>query len=367
MISKKLGKFVVGYVRTSGPGNPKESIPNQIRMIQDYCKEHELIFVEILIDECETGVLVENRKSYLRLKEIVKSHSVDIVIIPVITRLGRTASEWIITVKEILKNDVEFISISENLIGSKLSALQLAAYGIQAEFDNRTRQRNCEDGLKNARRNGKFSYSTPPYGYRKDENKYLEIKEIEADQVRLIFDEALKGKRPSEIEKSFNQMGIKKTNGEPFTSKHIAHILQNKTYTGIIYDQKTKVEKPHTKRRIKSAPSPATTRLHPAIVTEEEFEQVQQLFGPPIQKTMVFHLLSGILYCPDCGAKMIANNRRNCYECLNRREGKTHCPWLLKDEIEPKVLQYIQEKEKINNQLEVDDEQQEIEEKRNEK
>lgn len=344
------GKIAEGYVRTSSEANPAESIPNQVRQIQDYCASQGIILQEVLVDEAETGVLSANRDNYLKLKSLIKHKAIDIVVVNFASRFGRSMDEWIVTVEETKKAGIEFISITEGLIGSEMNAMQVAMAGVSVQLENENRRRACDDGLRNAKAAGKFVNSTPPFGYRKDENKYLVLYEPEAIQVRLINELALARHNGAEIAKILNERGFRKASGAEWHSGHIYKILRNRTYCGIIHHLGERVKEPFSNERIRCTPIPATTRRHPAIISEDTFEKVNLLLSakPKISKSIKIHLLSRILYCPECGARMIADDRNNRYVCNNHRKGISQCVGLKIGDIEPKVLDYLAQKQKDN-------------------
>ena len=56
-----IQRVAVGYARTSSIINPKSSIPNQHKLITEYCKNHNILLREILTDEEKSGIRVEGR------------------------------------------------------------------------------------------------------------------------------------------------------------------------------------------------------------------------------------------------------------------------------------------------------------------
>lgn len=339
----KYNKVAVSYVRTSSLSNPKESIPNQIDLIQQYCDNHEIILMKTFIDEAKTGTKVENREQYQVLKKVIEQGSIDMVIVSFSNRLGREAFEIALTLNNIVKKKgIEFVSVSEGLHGENLSPLQIGMLSIQAEMENKQRIKVTQESQKKALRDGKFAYSTLPFGYKKDKDGYLIAKDGEAKLVRKIFQEYINGKNPSDIEKHLRSLGERKPDGNFLTANHINKILQNKTYTGIIHRKSERVE-PHANKRKQLGNVPVTEHRHEAIISEDEFEQVEKIRAkiqrPP--KKIIIHLLRESLFCPNCNIIMYGEARGNRYICKNRREGKTKCTIIPKPDIESKVKNYL--------------------------
>jgi site-specific DNA recombinase len=194
---------------------------------------------------------------------------------------------------------------------------------------------------KKAIKDGKFAYGTLPFGYQKDKNGYLQLKENEAQIVRKIFDLYIEGKTTPQIALELIQSNMRKPDGNVIRGEHIAKILRNKTYTGIIH-KKSQLEKPYSKKRILLGNIPATHKTHVAIVSENEFDLVQSIMNMRSKsRTKKFHLLSGHLLCPNCHSIMYGEDRGKRYVCKNYRLKLTQCNSIMKCEVEEKVLDFL--------------------------
>jgi site-specific DNA recombinase len=136
----------VGYARTSSKLNPKASIPNQCKLINEYCEKNDIFLKEVYIDEAKTATKVEGRTGYMKLKSDLENGDIDIVIVSFFDRLAREAFEFVLTVVELNKKGVEIISISEDLSSKRMSPIHLAM--IAFEIENENKQRTCICQLK---------------------------------------------------------------------------------------------------------------------------------------------------------------------------------------------------------------------------
>nr|WP_290369695.1 recombinase family protein [Peribacillus simplex] len=332
----------VGYARTSSPSNPKESIPNQINTITNYCEENGIILLDIFVDEAKTGTRVENRDEYIRFKETIQTQPIDIVLVSFSNRLGRESFEIAMTLDGIInKKQIEFISITEGIGGRRLTPLEIATLSVHAESENTARRRVTQEARNIAIRNGIFAYGSVPFGYTKDLNGFLVPIKKEAVVVKIIFEKYLENKSTTKIASELMEEGHKKSDGSPLTANHVGKILSNKTYTGIIH-RKTRKEKPFSKVRVQLGNEPATEIQHQAIISEDVFELAQQIKEKRKKpKENRFHFLSKILYCPICNSLMYGNYRRNRYECKQRNQGRYKCPFINKPEIDSAVLKFL--------------------------
>jgi site-specific DNA recombinase len=79
------------------------------------------------------------------------------------------------------------------------------------------------------------------YGYRWDGEKFNIVPE-EAEVIRLIYDNFLKGYSAEHTEKQLKEMGIKSYTGGHFSNTSIRAILRQEKYTGNSLLQKTYIE-----------------------------------------------------------------------------------------------------------------------------
>ena len=100
----------------------------------------------------------------------------------------------------------------------------------------------------------------------------------EAEVVRLIYDNFLKGLSAEQTEKQLDEMGIKSYTGGHFSNTSIRAILRQERYTGNILLQKTYVEN-HISHKTKinngELPMYYVENTHPAIIDQDTFDKVQ--------------------------------------------------------------------------------------------
>lgn len=323
-------KVAVGYARRSSKSNPKSSIPNQILMIEEYCKKNNICLKEIYIDDCKSGRRIKGRDQYLLLKEHIKAEEeINMVVVAFADRLGREAFEFIRTVEEIRKSRLELICIYEGISSESVSPMQLVMLAIQAEFENNQRMQRVQNSKEQLLRQGIYSVGgTPPFGYQLTKERRLIPIEEEAEVVKWVFEKYSKGLLLSEILfelKSWSKI-------KNWTRSNIEKILLNKTYTGFIFK---KIDgKKGLYEQLSFTP-------HPPIITNELFDDcVKLMVGKQSRSLKInFYFLScGLLRCSTCKAS-VKPYMNKYYHCPN-------CFWkIIRTFIEDRILEFLLEEE----------------------
>lgn len=202
--------------------------------------------------------------------------------------------------------------------------------------------------------NGKRVSSAVPFGYKKnpdDEDHWL-IDEPAAEVVRKIYDLCLAGRGPAQIARQLEKEQImtpteyyhsidRKTSNDlpvkPFlwADSTIDNILANRQYTGcavnfitttISYKVHKTVYNPAEEQQI-------IPNMQEPIISEDVWERVQVLRNNKRRPTATGRksLFSGLVYCPDCGAKMYfcasksLRKDQEFFRCANYKDGRGTC------------------------------------------
>ena len=195
-------------------------------------------------------------------------------------------------------------------------------------------------GMKKGHRMG-----MPPYGYMPDPNKCARdvIDPEAAAVVRRIFEAAMKGMGTGEIAKMLNDDGVlapsayycrKYPESEKFGSvsgkncwkaSQIWKILRKYAYTGATVGHMREQVAPCSKSfvSVRREDWIVVPGMHPAIVTEEEFELAQKVIvksGKAKNSGMVYPLKS-LVVCGNCGRKMVFHREAKRFLCPYGRNG----------------------------------------------
>jgi site-specific DNA recombinase len=223
----------------------------------------------------------------------------------------------------------------------------LKVYDPQDEFDEeyfefglfmsrreyKTINRRIQRGRAASAKEGKAVISTPPYGYDKvkivgGKGFTLVPNESEAKTVRLIYELYKDGTGMTAIAEKLDMLQIKPRRRESWSRSTINDILKNPVYTGKIRwayrtEKKMKDNGGIKKRRIKNDNCILTDGLHPKIISQETFDEVQRIrafnaTGRTKKDLSLKNPLSGIVFCQKCGSLMrrLGANRHTAYDIL---------------------------------------------------
>lgn len=308
-----------------------------------YSKANELKNLVLFIDDGFTGTNMDRPAlqeiiTYINDFNAGKSHiRIENFIISRIDRLGRTLlgtlqfiQDYIVCQKDSKnsavnrnKEDINFISVAENYCridrNNPQGKFLLMLFASLAEFDRDLIVEKLKRGRTSRVASGKWiGGGKIPYGYRYDKSTgILVIEPKEAEVVREIFRLYLEEKMPPQkIAERFGFSG----------DRSITQILQRKSLTGCIIWNGEEYE-----------------GQHKAIIPLETWEAAQEeLRRRSVHRTDSHYLLSGLLYCGECGAKMRyqkwsggSGAKIVCYS--TQRSTMKGKPYLVKDENCPSV------------------------------
>lgn len=198
------------------------------------------------------------------------------------------------------------------------SIVMLAVYLSIPEAENTRRGRNTSDGLRRAKKLGRWP-GKPPVGYENqtapDGKRYTIPKQPESDHVNWIFQQYAKGiYTVSKVRKMAFE------NGFQCSKTNFRKVLRNPFYCGIILVPETKTEEMQL-----------VDGAHQPIIPKSLFHNVQQLLnnkrGQQRGHRNLKHLfpLRGFLCCPWCNCNLtgsISKGRKDTYRYYHCRSVK---------------------------------------------
>lgn len=305
----KNGNYLIniGYIRVSTDKQADEGygLTVQTNHILDYCKRNDLSSLLLFSDDGVTGTKMD-RPALNEIERMIEQFNIgasnlriNLMIIPRIDRLGRTLLGTLQFIQDYIlssgdanrslvnrnKEDIGFVSVQENSVrvdkNDPQSKLMLTLFAGLAEYDRDMIVRKMTEG-RNARiATGKWmGGGNDPFGYRYDKGKdTLIIIPDEAKKVcevfRLFVEEKLS---PQKIA---DQLGFK-------GDKVVREILKRKTYAGYICWNDNEYK-----------------GIHEPIITLDRWEEAQDEFEKrSVHRGDSHHLLSGLVFCGECGSKM---------------------------------------------------------------
>ena len=350
----------VAYCRFSSDLQREESIEAQVRAIEQYCKCNNITLLTVYADRAISGTS-DQRPEFQRMIKDSANKRFDIVLVHKLDRFARNRYDSAFYKNILKKNGVKLVSVLENLQDTPESVILESVIEGMNEYYSLNLSREVKKGLQENALACKVTGGPPALGYKVDPSthKYV-IAEYEAEAVRTIFRMYLEGYSYTEIIAELNNKGYRTRRGLPFAKNSLYEILRNERYTGTYIYVKDATKNPTGKyvRHGKYDPD-AIIRIPggmPQIISKEAFDSVQVKMKERQHKAAKFsakqeYLLSGKLYCGECGSPYAGNSRRPrpghpmyvSYKCTRRNQRNQLCknPEINRDKLEQLVLEKL--------------------------
>lgn len=197
------------------------------------------------------------------LKELfhdIEAGEIDTIVVYKIDRLTRSLMDFSKIVEVFDKKAVSFVSITQQFnTTTSMGRLTLNILLSFAQFEREVTGERIRDKVAASKKKGIWMNGKPPIGYELKDRK-LVIDSINAEKARMIFNKYVELKSVPALISYLKENNIKTRNNVFFNKGGLYHLLQNKTYIGLI----THKDK-------------AYAGEHQAIIGNEVFEKVQQL------------------------------------------------------------------------------------------
>ncbi len=271
------------YIRVSTDAQFEEgySADAQLKMLEAHCVSRGIAHYEAYVDGGYSGSNLD-RPQMQRLIADAKAHRIDCVVVYKLDRLSRSQKDTLYLIEDVfLPHNVDFVSIRETLDTS--SPYGRAMIGILSAFAQLERENIRERtrmGMKERVRNGLWmGGGRVPFGYDYDPAQGILVPNADAATVRRIYDLYLQGYSPARIAQ---MTGLK-------YERLATQILMRKSNAGFI--------------RYNGVDYPGK---HTPIVSLETYEKAMDAMRRRAARrlTTSSHLLTGLLECGVCGAKM---------------------------------------------------------------
>lgn len=275
------------------------------------------------VDDISGATPLAERPSFHKLMEDIAmapegSKPFDAIAVYKIDRFARKLSVLLEAIDFFEQSKIQFISVNESIdTSTPFGRAMLGIIGVIAELERDTIKDRTTAGRIAAIQKGVHMGSNAKYGYKKDENKRLELCKDEARVLEMIFD-MFTSQRKSVYEiasflsenkyltpeasaiKHAKHKGTGKAKSSPYSwhAENIRRFISDEIYTGKAYYGKTKAGK-------KVPKSDWVVYPVPPIIDELTFEKAQQIAKESKHHTQRMsskhiYLLSGLLKCDTC-------------------------------------------------------------------
>lgn len=324
-------KPAVGYCRYSTSSQREESIFAQKRAIGSYCFLNGYEIVEWYCDEGVSG-RTDKRPEFQRLITDIENNKVKTLIVHKLDRFSRNKKDTFEYLDLCEDCGVKVISVTEPLGNSPADRMMITVIsGVNEYFSLNLSSEVMKGMLENAHK-GFWSGGPPPLGYDVVDKK-LVINKKEAEAVKLIFEMYAEGYGYGKIIDRLNLLGYKTKKGNNFAKNSLHDLIENEKYKGVyVFNKRSSKTKTAGKRNNhKYKPDEEIVRIPggcPAIVSEElwnKANKIRKATGKLKSNAKRQYLLTSMLFCGECGAKMHGNLRKSTkgheymtYRCNNR-------------------------------------------------
>ena len=348
-----LEKWVALYVRLSRDDDNEgdsNSIAHQIAILTKYIKDNNITNYKVYKDDGYSGTNF-NRPGFQEMLRDIENGLVSMVVVKDMSRLGRNYLEvGMYTEIRFPEFDVRFVAVNDGVDSEREDNDFTPFRNIINEWYAKDTSKKIKAVNRAKARAGEHLTSNVPYGYIKnpDNPKQWIIDEESADVVREIFQLCLQGLKMNQIAnilcarkvliptvyKSVNGIVNRNFNEETkyfWNSDTVSRILANRCYAGDTVNGKTTKKSFKIKKRIDLSPEEwqIVPNTHEAIIERETWELVQKIRQGRRRNVKHNHqipVLSGHLFCADCGRKLyyVKPPEQAEYYCCSGYRKRTH-------------------------------------------
>ena len=289
-------KRAILYIRVSTDEQADKgfSLASQEEYLRKYCSVNQLEIICLFREDHSAKTF--NRPEFKRMLSFCKKNKADIDLLLFVKwdRFSRNTKESYQMIHEFQSLNIEVRAIEQPLdLTVPESKLMLAIYLASPEVENDRRSLNVFNGMRKARKEGRYM-GPAPMGYkntRDDKNKPIVAPNDKAQFIRLAFEEMSTGNfTQEEVRKRLNHRGM------ACSKNNFNKIIRNPFYAGRLFVPGFKDE---TECFVKAA--------HEPIISEELFYKVQDVIkgSRPLNTTKntcrAEFPLRGFLRCCKCG------------------------------------------------------------------
>lgn len=327
------------YLRLSsadGADSESNSIQNQRAFLCRWAEENGFAIIREFVDDGCTGTDF-NRSGFQQLNESIMSGEIHCLLVKDLSRLGRNYAETGRYMEQIFpRMGIRFIAVNDGYDSARSTdnIQQMAVFrNVFNDFYAADCSQKVRSSLKILKKQGKYLGGPAPYGYRLDpEDKYHLLPDPDTGPVvQQIFRLFLRGETRTKIAARLTRQGIpsparqkalksdrRDLTGE-WSTNTLKRILSSRVYVGDMEQQLTRTVsyKVHLRRAVPEEEHILVPNTHRPLVSREDFAMAQEMLKTRSYETGGEpHLLTGLVFCGDCGAPMYAK-RRGTYWYLN--------------------------------------------------
>ena len=306
----KNKKIAAIYIRVSTDAQVEEgySIDAQKEQLAAYCISKGIKDYEFYIDGGWSGSNLE-RPEIQRLIKDAKEERISHCIVYKLDRLSRSQKDTLYVIEDVLNpHNVDFVSLTESLdTSTPMGRLMIGILSAFAQLERENIRIRTRMGMKERVKDGYWmGGGRIPYGYDYDKEQGILVPNKDAEKVKKIYELYIQGYAAQNIA---NMLGLK-------YDRLAIQILRRKSNYGVIEYNGEEYQ-----------------GRHEPIISKETYDiAMNEMFRRSISNvTTSENLLTGLVYCGKCGAKMRYQKWGKAgtkFVCYSQQKSK---PYLVKD------------------------------------
>lgn len=354
-----MEKFACMYLRLSredGDSTESNSISNQRQIIKSYARDNNFKIVAEYVDDGFSGSNFD-RPKFKKMIQDLEEKKFKTIIVKDLSRFGRDYIESGKYLQKIFpEKGIRFISVNDNYDSENADVSDTHLILPIRNFINDSYCRDISMKVKSSkeikRKNGEFIGAFAPFGYKKDsKNKHKLVVDTEVSHIiERIFNMKIDGYSSKAIADFLNSIGCvtpskhKENSGDNHTTgfivkdskwdaKMVNRIITNKVYIGVLEQGKTRKLNYKSKREVEVNEEDwiVINDSHKPIISKSIYALANKMMLRDVKQSAdIPHILSGMLYCKDCGSSMVrrkvkSKNGYNIFYICSQYNNKGDC------------------------------------------
>ena len=331
------GKICACYERLSRDDElqgESNSISNQKYLLEEYAKQNGFSNIRHFTDDGYSGTRFD-RPAFMAMMAEVEQGNINIICLKDMSRMGRDYLKVGQYMELLRQRGIRLIAINDNVDSFKGDDDFTPFRNIMNEWMIRDTSRKIKSVFKAKGLSGKHTASSPPYGYLKspiDKEQWI-IDEVASEIVKRVFRLTMEGNGPYRIARILEDDNIPipalhqqrlglglhqhKDFAKPFhwQSSTVASMLKRREYLGHTVNFKTKKHfKDKKSHYVDEKEWVVFENTHEQIVDKITFDNVQRIRSNVKRYPDgwgEYHILTGLVYCSDCGSKLYVHRQSN--------------------------------------------------------
>lgn len=282
-------KAVIYTRYSAGPNQTAQSIEGQLRVCKDYIKDNGWDYAGYYADEHISG-RTDKRPQFQAMINAAERHEFDVLVVYSSDRFSRDKFHAVSYKHKLKELGIKIKYAAENIPEGPEGIFLESIMESWAQYYSEELSRKVKRGMSESARKAKSLGGPRTYGYQTTDDGKIIIDEEEAEAIKQAFKMISEGSTITSIADWLNRSGHVTSKGKPFTHNTVKNMLTNKRYIGYyIWDS---IEIPDGL---------------PSIIDKKVFYDIQKKFEEnrrAMPKNRKKYLLSGKLYCGNCGSPM---------------------------------------------------------------